>query len=266
MLDAVDLSKTLDPEAFRRAVKKHRKQWKALSRQAAAQERPLIILLEGWDGAGKGEIIRRVTEKLSPRNYDVYVTDEPSGDAAQRHYLWRFWRMLPEAGRIAIFDRGWYDRILHARVEKLCDEETWKRSYREINQFERQLIDFGTLVCKFWIHISPEEQMRRFQLKQEDPYRRWKLGKEEWHNHDRWALYLEAVNDMLLRTSSLNAPWTVVEGDSNHYAQVKVLQTLIERLEKGLDDSSPDPAHYPFPERHTGKKKKKKKRKKTKNA
>jgi polyphosphate kinase 2 (PPK2 family) len=193
------------------------------------------IIFEGWDASGKGGAIKRVTEKLDPRGYVVYSIAAPKGDDATHHYLWRFWRRLPECGQIAIFDRSWYGRVMVERIEGFCEEDEWKRAYREINQFERQLVDFGTILLKFWIHISKDEQLRRFESRSGDKLRSWKLTEEDWRNREKWDLYAQAVEDMILKTSTLSAPWTIVEGDSKDYARIKVLKTLVEQLSKSLD-------------------------------
>jgi polyphosphate kinase 2 (PPK2 family) len=203
--------------------------------QVYLQQRPVIIVFEGWDAAGKGGAIRRVTEKIDPRGYVVYPIAAPKGDDATHHYLWRFWRRLPESGQIAIFDRSWYGRVMVERIEGFCTEEEWKRAYREINQFERQLVDFGTILFKFWIHLSKEEQLLRFEARSTDRRRSWKLTDEDWRNREKWDLYEAAVNEMLLKTSTISAPWTVVEGNSKYYTRVKVLKTIVDKLTKELN-------------------------------
>ncbi len=234
MLDTVDLSLTLDEKEYNTKLVKYQVALNYLGFQVYQQQRPVIIVFEGWDAAGKGGAIRRVTEKLDPRGYVVYSIAAPKGDDATHHYLWRFWNRLPEAGQIAIFDRSWYGRVLVERIEGFCTAEEWKRAYREINQFERQLVDFGTVLFKFWIHISKDEQLCRFQSRQADKRRSWKLTAEDWRNREKWDLYQEAVNDMLLKTSTVSAPWTIVEGNSKEYARVKILETLVEKLGREL--------------------------------
>jgi len=207
-----------------------------------------VIVYEGWDAAGKGGNIRRLAQGLDPRGYEVIPVAAPTADELAHHYLWRFWRKLPKAGHIAVFDRSWYGRVLVERVEGFCTEEAWKRAYREINEFERQLVDFGTILLKFWIHISKEEQLRRFELRQDTPYKAWKLTSEDWRNREKWDVYAQAVDDMLLKTSTITAPWTVVEGNDKFSARVKTLKTIVDRVSRELD--------YEFPE-STGKGKKK---------
>jgi polyphosphate kinase 2 (PPK2 family) len=235
MLSTIDTSLALDQETYKKELVLYQVALAQLGYQVYVQQRPVVILFEGWDAAGKGGAIKRVTEKLDPRGYSVYSIAAPQGDDKTHHYLWRFWRRLPEAGQIAIFDRSWYGRVMVERIEGFCDEAAWKRAYREINQLERQVVDFGTILFKFWIHISNEEQLRRFEDRASDKLRNWKLTAEDWRNREKWGLYEAAVNEMLLKTSTLDAPWTVVEGNDKRYARVKVLRTLVEKLSKALD-------------------------------
>ena len=243
MLSTIDLTKTLSKEEYVRDLIRYQLQLRALAYQLYVQKRPLLIVYEGWDAGGKGGNIKRITEKLDPRGYEVYPIAAPQGDDKTHHYLWRFWRRLkpPDEKQILIFDRSWYGRVLVERLEGFCTEEEWKRAYREINQFERQLVDFGSVLVKFWIHISKEEQLTRFQGRQETPYKAWKLTDEDWRNRQKWDLYEEAINDMLLKTSTLTAPWTIVEGDCKWYARVKALRTLVDALSEGLNYRPPDP-------------------------
>jgi polyphosphate kinase 2 (PPK2 family) len=242
MLEKVDLAKTLSREEYKRQLIQYQVRLGHLGYQVYAQKRPVIVVYEGWDAGGKGGNIKRVTEALDPRGYVVHAIAAPVGEDKAHHYLWRFWRRLPEKGQIAIFDRSWYGRVMVERIEGFCSEEEWKRAYREINQFERQLADFGTILVKFWIHISQDEQFARFEGRENTRYKAWKLTDEDWRNREKWDLYLEAVEDMLLKTSTLTAPWTIVEGNSKYYARVKSLKTIVETLEHGLepfDESSP---------------------------
>jgi AMP-polyphosphate phosphotransferase len=235
MLNIIDLSLTLPKDEYQQELVKYQVALHMLGYQVYVQQRPVILLFEGWDAAGKGGAIKRVTEKLDPRGYVVYSIAAPEGEDASRHYLYRFWRRLPETGQIAIFDRSWYGRVMVERIEGFCKEEDWKRAYREINQFERQLVDFGTILFKFWIHISQEEQLRRFEARALDPLRSWKLTAEDWRNREKWGHYAGSVDDMLLKTSTVTAPWTVVEGNDKWYARIKVLKTLVEKLSQELN-------------------------------
>ncbi len=234
MLSKVDMTVSLDEEAYRKELVLNQVALAQLGYQVYVQQRPVMIIFEGWDAAGKGGAIKRVTEKLDPRGYVVYPIAAPQGDDKTRHYLYRFWRRLPEAGQIAIFDRSWYGRVMVERIEGFCTDQDWKRAYREINQFEHQLVDFGTILFKFWINITKEEQLQRFQDRANDKLREWKLTDEDWRNREKWDRYEEAVNEMLLKTSTITAPWTVVEGNDKRYARVKVLSTIVGKLGKEL--------------------------------
>jgi polyphosphate kinase 2 (PPK2 family) len=235
MLDTIDLTLSLDKDTYHQSLIKYQVALHALGYQVYVQERPVVMVFEGWDAGGKGGAIKRVTEKLDPRGYVVYSIAAPKGDDAIRHYLYRFWRRLPESGQIAIFDRSWYGRVMVERIEGFCSESDWKRAYREINQFERQLVDFGTILLKFWIHISKAEQLARFESRANDPLRKWKLTEEDWRNREKWNVYAQAVDEMLLKTSTVTAPWTIVEGDDKLYARVKILRTLVEKLSAELN-------------------------------
>ncbi|MBE0697219.1 MAG: hypothetical protein IH586_09870 [Anaerolineaceae bacterium] len=235
MLATADLSQCLDQETYKKELVLYQVALAQLGYQVYVQQRPVVLLFEGWDAAGKGGAIKRVTEKLDPRGYSVYSIAAPQGEDKTHHYLYRFWRRLPEAGQIAIFDRTWYGRVMVERIEGFCKETDWKRAYREINQFERQLVDFGTILFKFWIHISNDEQLRRFEGRANDKLRAWKLTEEDWRNREKWPQYEEAVNEMLLKTSTLDAPWTVVEGNDKYYARIKVLRTVVEKLSRELN-------------------------------
>ena len=195
---------------------------------------PVIITFEGWDAGGKGGAIKRITEKLDPRGYTVYPIAAPKGDEKDHHHLWRFWKRIPKQGKIAIFDRTWYGRVLVERIEGFCSEAAWKRAYREINEFERQLVDADTIIIKFWIHITKEEQLARFESRKVDTVKNWKLTDEDWRNREKWDVYLEAVEDMLEKTSTLYAPWTVIEGNSKLYARIKTLKTVCKFIESRI--------------------------------
>jgi polyphosphate kinase 2 (PPK2 family) len=243
MLGTIDLNKSLTREEYVRDLIRYQLQLRALAYQLYVQKRPMIIVYEGWDAGGKGGNIKRVTEKLDPRGYEVFPIAAPQGEDKTHHYLWRFWRRLkpPDEKQILIFDRSWYGRVMVERLEGFCTESEWKRAYREINEFERQLVDYGAIVAKFWIHISKEEQLARFEGRQETPYKAWKLTDEDWRNRQKWDLYEEAIDDMLLKTSTLTAPWTVVEGDCKWWARVKALRTLVDLLTHELNYVPPDP-------------------------
>jgi polyphosphate kinase 2 (PPK2 family) len=243
MLSTIDLDKSLSKEEYVRDLTRYQLQLRELAYQLYVQKRPLVIVYEGWDAGGKGGNIKRVTERMDPRGYEVYPIAAPQGEDKTHHYLYRFWRRLkpPDEKQVLIFDRSWYGRVMVERLEGFCTQEEWKRAYREINEFERQLVDFGTILVKFWIHISKDEQLSRFQARSETPYKAWKLTDEDWRNREKWDAYERAVNDMLLKTSTLTAPWTIIEGNCKWYARVKALRTLVDVLTEELDYVPIDP-------------------------
>jgi polyphosphate kinase 2 (PPK2 family) len=245
MLETVDLTRTLDRLAYVREVTRRQIQLRELGYQVYLQKRPVIIVFEGWDAAGKGGAIKRITEKLDPRGYVVYSISSPQGEDRTRHYLYRFWRRLPERGQIAIFDRSWYGRVLVERVEGFASEAEWKRAYREINSFERQLREFGVILVKFWIHISREEQLRRFEERKAVGYKAWKLTDEDWRNREKWEAYQEAVEQMLVKTSTGTAPWALVEGNDKYWARTRVLAKLVKILSAELGYEPTDPLRRP---------------------
>jgi polyphosphate kinase 2 (PPK2 family) len=237
VLETIDLSKHLTREEYVRCLLERQLQLRELAYQLYVQKRTLLVVYEGWDAGGKGGNIKRVTEKLDPRGYEVFSIAAPKGEDATHHYLYRFWRRLkpPDEKQILVFDRSWYGRVMVERIEGFCTESEWKRAYREINEFERQLVDSGMILAKFWIHIGQDEQLRRFEGRRATPYKAWKLTDEDWRNREKWDAYEEAVNDMLLKTSTVTAPWTIVEGNDKWFARVKTLQTLVSLLSEELD-------------------------------
>jgi polyphosphate kinase 2 (PPK2 family) len=241
MLETLDLSQELGRPDYVREVARRQIQLRELGWQVYAQKRPVVILFEGWDAAGKGGAIKRITERLDPRGYVVYPISAPQGEDKTRHYLYRFWRRLPERGQIAIFDRSWYGRVLVERVEGFAAEPEWKRAYKELNSFERQLRDFGMILVKFWMHITREEQLRRFAERQRIGYKAWKLTEEDWRNRAKWEVYEAAVEEMLLKTSTRTAPWSLVEANDKYFARVKVLALLVKTLARELDYTPRDP-------------------------
>ncbi len=212
-------------------------QIKMLSIQQAYfhETRRAVLVFEGWDAAGKGGAIRRLTEKLDPRGFHVWPIGAPTPAEQGRHYLYRFWTKLPEPGLIAIFDRSWYGRVLVERVEDLTPKKAWKRAYDEINEFERMLVDDGVRLVKIFLHITPEEQLRRFAERLGNPHKRWKLTDDDIRAHARWKDYADAVEDMFDETSTKRAPWTPVFGDRKWIARVKVLEAVTDALGDGVD-------------------------------
>ncbi|MCZ7542084.1 MAG: hypothetical protein M5R40_00415 [Anaerolineae bacterium] len=248
-LESINLDVALTRAAYERQKTEYQVRLMTLAREVYFQKRPVVIAFEGWDAAGKGGAIKRLTERIDPRGYVVYPIAAPQGEDATHHYLWRFWRRLPPRGQIAIFDRTWYGRVLVERIEGFAAEAEWRRAYQEINQFERELVDFGTVVIKFWLHISQEEQRARFEARARTAYKSWKLTDEDWRNRDKWDLYAEAVEDMVQRTSTTYAPWTIVEANDKYYARVKVVKTVVEALEQALDLPKDPYAGLPLPGR-----------------
>lgn len=231
MLEKADLSKKLPEKRYWNEIKKWQVRLREQSMRLYNEKRMAVAVFEGWDAAGKGGSIKRVTEILDPRGFNVNTFAAPSGAEAHHHYLWRFWKALPQEGQIAIYDRSHYGRVMVERVEGFCTEQEWKRAYREINEFEWQMTNFGSVVVKFWLHIDQEEQLRRFKGRELDPFRSYKLTEEDWRNRAKWHVYQEAVEDMIEKTSTAWAPWTVVEANDKFYARVKVVQTLTKALE-----------------------------------
>ncbi len=233
-LDAVDLTLSLDRKTYERDLPRLQKKLLELENLIYIHRIPVVIVYEGWDASGKGGNIKRLVSGLDHRGFEVIPIGPPEGDDKTHHYLWRFWRHLQKAGHITLFDRSWYGRVLVERVERFATPEEWQRAYREINEFEKELTDFGTVLVKFWIHISKEEQLKRFKLREEIEYKRWKITPDDWRNRRKWDAYYEAVSDMLAMTSTATAPWTVVEGNQKLYARVKALKTVIEGITSAL--------------------------------
>ena len=231
-LSEVDLSPTLDDEEYKKELKKLQKRLGELHNTVYRKKIPVILCYEGWDAAGKGGNIRRIARPLDPRGFDVMPIASPEPHEINRQYLWRFWTRLPRSGHICIFDRTWYGRVMVERLEGLCTEDDWKRAYNEINEFERQLTDWGAVVIKFWIHIDQDTQLARFNDRQNTPEKQWKLTEEDWRNREKWPLYEEAVDEMLQKTSTENAPWYIIESNDKKYARIKTLKIVIDALEK----------------------------------
>ena len=236
ILSKADLSLNYSREEYREKLEKLQKKMEKLHGELYRRRIPVVLGFEGWDAGGKGGAIKRLTEKMDPRGYVVNPTASPNDIEKAHHYLWRFWRAMPKDGHVAIFDRTWYGRVMVERIEGFCTTEEWKRAYREINDMEKDLYDAGAIVIKFWMHIDKDEQERRFKERQENPEKQWKITDEDWRNREKWNLYEDAVNEMLMRTSTDYAPWVVVEGNSKYYARVKVLKTVTDAIEKRLKE------------------------------
>jgi len=234
VLQVLDMSQSLPKKQYEKCQRKETARLHALYRGAKERGISTVLVFEGWDAAGKGGAIRRVVRAMDARDYQVIPIAAPSDEERAHHYLWRFWRHLQRAGRVTIFDRSWYGRVLVERVEGFAAQEEWTRAYAEINDFEQDLTGHGIVVCKYWMHITPDEQLRRFERRAATPYKRWKLTDDDWRNREKWPEYEAAVNDMVQRTSTRHAPWVLVEADDKRFARVKVINTLCERLEHAL--------------------------------
>ena len=228
----------LDKSCSREEYKKKKEEYQsrlAVLHSALYKKRiPVVLAFEGWDAGGKGGAIKRLTECMDPRGYEVIPTASPNDYEKAHHYLWRFWSRMPKAGHVAIFDRSWYGRVMVERIEGFCSGTEWRRAYQEINQMEAELADFGAVVIKFWMQIDKDEQERRFLARRDNPQKSWKLTGEDWRNREKWDQYETAVNEMIVKTSTARAPWVIVEGNDKYYARIKVLKTVVEALEKRL--------------------------------
>ena len=238
VLDGVDLSKALPRDKYKSKLADYQARLQDLAWEAYRQERSIVAVFEGWDAAGKGSAIRRVTASADPRLYKLVQFAAPSDEEKAHHYLWRFWRRLQRDGRATLFDRSWYGRVLVERVEGFASAQEWQRAYSEINQFERQLTEHGCIIMKFWIHISPDEQLRRFKARELEPHKQHKITDEDWRNREKWQDYELAVDQMVNRTSTADAPWTLVAGNDKPHARIEILKTFCERLEAELGKHS----------------------------
>lgn len=234
VLDSLDLGKALPKAEYRERLLKLQGRLNRLQRRARERGVSTVLVFEGWDAAGKGGAIRRITSAIDARDYQVVQVAKPTDEEAARHYLWRFWRYMSRAGRMTIFDRSWYGRVLVERVEGFARPAEWRRAYAEINDFEDHLLEHGIVLVKFWLHLSSGEQQRRFETRAATPWKSWKLTDEDWRNRERWQDYEHAVNDMVEHTSTRQAPWVLVEAEDKYHARVCVLEHVCEHLERGL--------------------------------
>lgn len=235
LLSSLDLGLKLSRKEYVPELEKWQGRLNRLTQDPRFQERSLVVVFEGMDAAGKGSAIRRITGALDARQYHLIPVAAPTEEERAQPYLWRFWRHLPRHRHLALFDRSWYGRVLVERVEALCQDAEWMRAYGEINDFEEQMVAHGVVVVKFWLQISQEEQLRRFRQREETRFKRFKITPEDWRNREKWPAYECAVCDMIDRTSTDQAPWTLVEAEDKYFARIKVLKMLCQRLEKMLD-------------------------------
>ncbi len=246
-LDEIDLSPSLSKKEEAKQLERVQARLSQLRLTLGGQLRegrlgpPVVIMFEGWDASGKGGSIKRLVAKMDPRHVRVVQFAAPTADEKRHHFLWRFWPSLPGWGGMSIFDRGWYGRVLVERVEGFASDPEWTRAYDEINAFERSLTDEGTILIKFWMQISDEEQLRRFQRRECNPLKSWKLTDEDWRNREQRGVYEEAVEDMLARTDQPNAPWSLIAAEDKRWARVAVIETVNARIEDGMRAAGIDP-------------------------
>lgn len=235
ILDTIDLSQKLDKRTYEKALLQTQGRLNKLVRRMQAENRSLVLAFEGWDAAGKGGNIRRIAHAMDARDYTIIPIAAPTEEERAHHYMWRFWRHVPRAGKVAIFDRTWYGRVLVERVEGFATEAEWRRAYEELNAFEEQLTTSGVVVMKFWLHIDKDEQLARFKAREVTPYKQHKITEEDYRNREKWDAYAEAIDEMVARTSTEFAPWNIIAGNDKRFARVDVLRRICERLEAELD-------------------------------
>lgn len=231
----------IDKNDYEKKLRKLQKEARELHHRMYQERIGACLVFQGWDAAGKGGAIRRLVAPLDPRGFEVVTIGAPTQFELAHHYLWRFWNRLPKAGHLTIFDRSWYGRVLVERIEGFCRKNDWQRAYQEINEFEQMLTNFGLVIVKYWLNIDKDEQLRRFKAREETPHKRWKITEEDWRNREKWEHYELAVADMIQKTSTSHAPWTVVEGSNKLHARLKVIETFTTSIRQTLDDSRPKP-------------------------
>lgn len=231
----LDMTKQVDRKEYETKLARLQVRLKELSLAYQSQSRRAVIVLEGWDAAGKGGVIRRMHWPLDPRGLKVWPISAPSPEELDHHYLYRFWTRLPRSGQLVVFDRSWYGRVLVERIEGYATKTEWQRAYAEINEFERMLVDDGVRLVKIFLHITPEEQLARFRARFNDPLKRWKLSEEDFRNRARWTDYETAIEEMFQKTSTVRRPWIVIPGNSKHYARLAAIGAIVKRLSDGVD-------------------------------
>ena len=242
MLESLDLTKKFErKEQYKEELKENQLEFLNLSMQLNFAGIPCLLVFEGWDAAGKGGAIKRAIEKIDPRVYEVHAISAPAPHEKRHHYLFRFWERLPYKGKIGIFDRSWYGRVLVERVEGFASRDEWKRSYNELNQFEKLLTDDDYIIIKFWLHISKDEQLKRFTERMEDPFKQWKITPEDWRNREQWEAYEKAAEEMFQKTDTDYAPWHLIEANYKWYARVKVLKIINKTIKNYLARKGIDP-------------------------
>ena len=233
-LNEIALDVSIDDEKYDKELKELQAELADLHNYIYHKKIPVVIAYEGWDAAGKGGNIKRLTSALDPRGFEVHPIASPEPAEKNRHYLWRFWKRLPKDGHIAVFDRTWYGRVMVERLEGFCSENDWQRAYNEINEFEKELTDWGAIVIKFWVQIDKDTQLKRFTDRQNTPEKQWKITDEDWRNREKWDMYEDAVNEMIQKTSTEFAPWHILESNDKHYARIKALKTVINAIKERM--------------------------------
>jgi AMP-polyphosphate phosphotransferase len=234
IINRLDMTLKVEEKDYDEELPKLQGMLNGLTQRLHEQNRSMILVFEGADAAGKGGSIRRLTEAMDARDYQVISVAAPTEEERSHPYLWRFWRHLPRLGRVTIYDRSWYGRVLVERVEGFCRPPDWQRAYTEINEFEEQLTHFGVILIKFWLTITQEEQLKRFESRQTTPYKQYKITEEDWRNRAKWDFYEAAACEMIEKTSVETAPWVLVESNNKEWARLKILQTVVRRLKKEL--------------------------------
>jgi polyphosphate:AMP phosphotransferase len=237
IINRLDLTRHLEKDDYEKQLAKHQAKLAWLNHRMYDAKQSMILVFEGNDAAGKGGAIRRLTQVMDARGYQHIAISAPTDEEAAQPYLWRFWRHLPRLGQITIYDRSWYGRVLVERVEGFCKPADWQRAYGEINAFEAQLHDFGTRVLKFWLAISPDEQLRRFEERKETPYKQYKITEEDWRNRDRWGAYEAAACDMIEKTNTEAAPWCLIEAQDKNWARIEVIKRVVQEMKAALRES-----------------------------
>ena len=235
VLHQLDLTLALQQDVYKKRLQEVQKRLERLQSMIYKEKIPVILAFEGWDAAGKGGVIKRLTEPLDPRGYRVVPISAPNDIEKEHHYLWRFWNTIPKTGHLTIYDRTWYGRVLVERIEGLCTASEWNRAYTELNEMEEHLVHEGVVILKFWLHIDKEEQERRFMDRMNHPEKQWKITDEDWRNREKWDEYEEAIDDMIIKTSTTYAPWYMIEGNNKYYGRIKVLETVAEVLENVIE-------------------------------
>ena len=235
LIQDVNLDCMLSEKEYRKRLDKLQDKLLKLSYKLYKKKIPLIICYEGWDAAGKGGNIKRMVSCFDARDYEVHPVAAPDSYEKVRHYLWRFQKNLPKTGHIAVFDRTWYGRVMVERLEGFNTETEWKRAYNEINEFEKELTDWGAVIVKFWLQIDKDEQLARFKERENTPSKQWKITDEDWRNREKWDAYEIAVNEMIKYTSTEDAPWHIIESNDKYYARIKAIETVVDAVQAALD-------------------------------